>query len=140
MSRSTFPAPTEGSWSASPTKSSLQPGFIALSRLYMRMMSIIDTSSTTTASHSSGLDGPRPKRQPSSPGSNSSSLWIVRDRLPVASAIRLAALPVGAASCTFIFLASNKSMSTLRVVVFPVPGPPVKTITPDTKARSIASR
>ena len=54
-SRSTSPAPTEGSWSTSPTSSRCAPGGIALTSLLARIRSSMEASSTTTRSASSGL-------------------------------------------------------------------------------------
>ena len=51
---------------------------------------------------------------------------MVFDSRPITSVILLAALPVGAASKTFLSICSKRSTKTLVVVVFPQPGPPVK--------------
>ena len=56
-SRSTSPAPTEGSWSTSPTSSRCAPGGTALTSLLARITSTIEVSSTTTRSASSGCVG-----------------------------------------------------------------------------------
>ena len=56
-SRSTSPAPTEGSWSTSPTSSRCAPGATALMSLLARITSTIEVSSTTTRSASSGFVG-----------------------------------------------------------------------------------
>ena len=53
-SENTFPAPTEGSWSASPTSTSRVPGRRARSRAENSARSTMDISSTITASASSG--------------------------------------------------------------------------------------
>ena len=95
MSRRTFPAPTLGSWSMSPTSTRRMCSGIAFIRLYIRMMSIIEHSSTISASPSSGFSSLR--LYPSC-GLNSSSRWMVLASIAVASLIRLEALPVGAAS------------------------------------------
>ncbi len=59
--------------------------------------------------------------------------------MPVVSLMRLAARPVGAASKIFIFLDLNDEIMPFTVVVLPVPGPPVSTITLAARALSIAS-
>ena len=53
-SENTFPAPTEGSWSASPTSTSRVPGRSARSSAENRDTSTMLISSTMTASASSG--------------------------------------------------------------------------------------
>lgn len=45
-SEKTFPAPTEGSWSGSPTRIRRQPGFNARSKDIINCKSTIDVSST----------------------------------------------------------------------------------------------
>ena len=57
---------------------------------------------------------------------------------PVNSVIRFAALPVGAPNRTFSPSNSNICMIAFKVVVFPVPGPPVKMRIPFSKAWQIA--
>jgi len=49
-SEKTFPAPTEGSWSGSPTRIRRQPGFNARSKDIINCKSTIDVSSTIIAS------------------------------------------------------------------------------------------
>ena len=56
--------------------------------------------------------------------------WIVLASLPVDSVMRFAALPVGAHRRTFLFIASNILIIDSIIVVLPVPGPPVITVTP----------
>ena len=85
----------------------------------------MDTSSTTTTSALSGWSWSCWNRP--SPGLNSSILWMVFASRPVASDSFLAALPVGAASITLSLRASRMERTALRIVVFPVPGPPVMT-------------
>ena len=48
---------------------------------------------------------------------------------PVASESRLAARPVGEASAYFIPCVSRVVIKAFKQVVFPVPGPPVRTLT-----------
>ena len=134
----TFPGPTDGNWSASPTIISLVPSLI--SKLFISIISIIDASSTIITSPSSGSPSPLPKNEFSlslTPISN--NLCIVFASLPVDSVILLAALPVGAAKRTFIPLFSYISIIHLIIVVFPVPGPPVIISIPFSKAPNIAS-
>ena len=59
--------------------------------------------------------------------------------IPMASPIRLAARPVGAASSTVFPDKVNRSMIAFIVVVLPVPGSPVITQNFDETARRIAS-
>ena len=88
------------------------------------------------ASPTKGLSGflPHP-----SLGVNSNSRCIVLAEWPVASLIRLAARPVGAASMTSRLASSMAAMTPCVVVVFPVPGPPVSIITFERRAVSMAS-
>ena len=60
--------------------------------------------------------------------------------LPLVSAIRLAALPVGAASTQEIFNSSKICRMAWITVVLPVPGPPVTTVKPEVTALRMASR
>ena len=131
ISLSTFPAPTEGNWSLSPTKITLVPNFIALSKLYIKIMSTIDTSSTIITSEFIGSSSSLKKVKSSSVENPiSSNLCIVFASLLEVSLILFAALPVGAAKVTLLPLFSNISMIALMVVVLPVPGPPVIINTP----------
>ncbi|VIG04902.1 Uncharacterised protein [Clostridioides difficile] len=131
MSLSTFPAPTEGNWSLSPTKITLVPNFIALSKLYIKIMSTIDTSSTIITSEFIGSSSSLKKVKSSSVENPiSSNLCIVFASLLEVSLILFAALPVGAAKVTLLPLFSNMSIIALIVVVLPVPGPPVIINTP----------
>ncbi len=126
MSRSTFPAPTAGSWSVSPTRSRRMDSGTAFNSAFIRIISIIEHSSTTRTSPSSGFfsffwypsGGLQPSRR-----------CIVSAFIPAVSDSRFAALPVGAASSTFRPYARKAAIIPCVVVVFPVPGPPVKTIT-----------
>ena len=63
-------------------------------------------------------------------GTSSSMRWMVLASYPVASVIRLAARPVGAARSISIPSISKYRMIVLMVVVLPVPGPPVITNSP----------
>ena len=81
-------------------------GRIAFKSAANRRMSTIDISSMMTQSASSGLCSLRSNRACTKPPSSglpftSSSRWIVFASYPVASLMRLAARPVGAAHTTF---------------------------------------
>src|SRR6185312_471983 len=76
-SRSTSPAPTEGSWSTSPTSSRCAPGGTALTSWLARITSTIEVSSTTTRSASRGLSA---SKDGSPPGRRASSRWMVADQ------------------------------------------------------------
>src|SRR5207244_2528322 len=91
-SRSTSPAPTEGSWSTSPTSSRCAPGGTALTSLLARMTSTMEVSSTTTRSASSGWSA---SKDGSPPGRSCSSRWMVAASWRASSASRLAGQPVG---------------------------------------------
>src|SRR5437016_4842702 len=95
-SASTWPGPTEGSWSVSPTTKRAALSGTAFTRACISMTSTMDVSSTTNRSQSSGLSSPRLKPPPF--GSTSRSRWMVLASKPVASVMRLAARPVGAQS------------------------------------------
>ena len=86
----------------------------------------MDASSTTTRSASSGRSR---SYAASPPGFSSSSRCTVDASVPVSSASRLAARPVGAASTTFAFLARASSTIERTVNDLPQPGPPVSTAT-----------
>ena len=64
---------------------------------------------------------------------------MVEAPLPVASSMRFAARPVGAAKAMERFRRSMASTMARRVVVFPVPGPPVMTRRWESTARMRAS-
>ena len=126
-SRSTFPGPTEGSWSASPTRiTGLGAGIAGEGFVEKRQIEPWRPSSTMIASaRRSGW--PRRKAVHVSP-EYSSSRWMVRP--PSRSPPGGASLPsrVGATGPKRHFalvLLDNG----LQVVVFQVPGPPVSTIT-----------
>lgn len=68
----------------------------------------------------------------------SSRRWIVFASIPLASDMRFAARPVGAARMISKPLALYTFMMLFVVVVFPVPGPPVNTIAFDDTAQWIA--
>ena len=84
----------------------------------------IEASSTISMSRPGiGSSGPREKP---SPGTYSSSRWIVLASAPVSSPSRRAALPVGAHSRTLRFWSRSRSTSARIVCVLPVPGRPVR--------------
>ena len=98
MSFNTHPGPTLGSWLTSPTRISLVPTEIALSREYISEISTIDISSTMITSASSGLLSSLSNPPlPSAPPFSSNIRWTVRASNPVVSLMRFAARPVGAA-------------------------------------------
>lgn len=124
---STFPGPTDGSWSTSPTRISVVVRETAFSRLLIRITSSIETSSTITTSASIGVTSISTSAFLSSSSMCliSSSLWIVLASIPEVSLSRLAARPVGAQSTTFASKLSRVFIMDFTIVVFPVPGPPV---------------
>ena len=124
--RSTFPAPTDGSWSVSPIRMRVALGRIACIKRFIKTSSTIDISSTITTSASSGLR--RFRLKPFSCGENSSRRCIVFASRPVVSLSRLAARPVGAVKAMRLPSASNSRIMPTVVVVLPVPGPPVRII------------
>ena len=91
----------------------------------------MEHSSTINASASNGFSSLR--LYPSF-GLYSNSRWMVLASMPVASLIRLAALPVGAASKILMPAVFKAAMMPWVVVVLPVPGPPVRIITLDSTA------
>ena len=104
----------------------------------------MEVSSTMTASASMGLSSSRAKRlysEISSPGCapNSSKRWMVLAGRIVAFSMRLAARPVGAARAVTMPLFSKIVSTWFRIVVLPVPGPPVMTQTGQ-EAASITAR
>jgi hypothetical protein len=137
MSASTWPGPTEGSWSMSPTISRAACSGTAFSSDCIRSTSTIELSSTTSRSQSSGFSSLRLK--PKAFGSNSSSRWMVLASMPVASVMRLAARPVGAQSRSFTPFAARMRRIEFTMVVLPTPGPPVITMSFERSARRIAS-
>ncbi len=140
-SPSTFPAPTDGSWSLSPTSISLHPMGRARSTLSKTYASTMDISSITRHSHSKGLRSLRLKKGWSRSSQSTWSIrWMVFDSSPVSSLILFAARPVGAANKTRSPACFSMRMMAFRVVVLPVPGPPVSISTPCSMAAFIASR
>ena len=129
ISFNTLPGPTDGSWSTSPTRISLVPGITADKSACIRFRSTMDISSIMITSVSSGfslfLKNPPTLFSSSGFPLTSSSLWIVWASYPVASVIRFAARPVGAARRILIPSLSKNWIIVLIVVVLPVPGPPV---------------
>ena len=83
MSASTWPGPTEGSWSTSPTISSAASSGTAASSDRMSGTSTIEVSSTTSRPQSSGFSPSR--LNPPVRGSTSSRRWMVFASKPVAS-------------------------------------------------------
>src|SRR6476659_1813413 len=136
-SASTWPGPTEGSWSMSPTIRRAALSGTAFISDCISMTSTIEVSSITNRSQSSGLSSPRLKPPPL--GSTSSSRWIVLASKPVASVMRLAARPVGAHSRISVPFAARIRRMALTMVVLPTPGPPVITVTLDISARRTAA-
>ena len=88
-------------------------------------MSTMEASSMTRRSVASWLSSLR--RNPPVPGLTSRSRWMVWAGRPVASAMRRAARPVGAASRQRTCLEVRSASRVRRMVVFPTPGPPVMT-------------
>ena len=143
MSPSTAPASTEASWSLSPSRIRRARGGRARTSLAIRARSTMEASSTTRTSTGRGFS--RSCRKRTEPGLKPSSRWMViaspgmasrisrltgsRSRVRrMASCIRAAALPVGAASAIWSGRPAACSRSSARiritVVVLPVPGPP----------------
>ena len=143
MSFSTLPGPTDGSWSTSPTKMILEPRSTARRSACIRPISTMDVSSIIITSASMGLFSSRSKlwrRLSSFTKLIPSRRWMVCASMPVASVMRFAARPVGAASTTSCSSSCNIRSMALMVVVLPVPGPPVIISTPLLMASSTASR
>ena len=93
LTRSTFPGPTEGSWSGSPTMITSVSDGSALKRAWVRAKSIILNSSTTNSLQLSGFSSFRWKVKPAA---HSNKRWTVHAGMPESSCNRTAALPVGA--------------------------------------------
>ena len=123
MLRSTSPAPTDGSWSISPTNKTCVPGRTAFSRWFISSRSSIEASSTTKKSRSSGFSSLC--LNPST-GENSNKRWMVLAGCPVASERRFAARPVGEARAKRLRCSEIVAIKAFKQVVFPVPGPPVR--------------
>ena len=108
---------------------------MALSKAFRRSMSTMENSSTMRASPIRWLFAffwyPPAGLYPN-------SRWMVFASSPHASDILLAARPVGAARRTFMPLERNISTIPCVVDVFPVPGPPVKTMVLPSAACRIA--
>ena len=114
----------------------LVPGTIACRSAFIRYRSTMDISSMIITSVSNGLPALRSNmdafpffmsRSLSASPLISNIRWIVIASYPVASVIRFAALPVGAAKRISNPSCSKYWIIPLIVVVLPVPGPPVKT-------------
>ncbi len=138
MSARTWPGPTEGSWSTSPTSRSAARFGRAQTRAFTNRTSTIDVSSTTRRSQPSGFVSSRLK--PPFFGSVSSRRWIVFASTPVVSVRRFAARPVGAQRATATPFATSIFRIELTSVVLPTPGPPVMTRALLDPARRSASR
>ena len=141
-SPNTFPAPTLGSWSGSPTSTSRQPGRSAASSARISARSTIEVSSTITASASKGSFSFFVKV--TSPVCSfqlmPSRRWMVCASLPHSSPMRLAARPVGAQSSTSSPMRSKSATMPRTLVVLPVPGPPVRISSSSCAASSTACR
>jgi hypothetical protein len=123
-SASTWPGPTEGSCSMSPT---IKKGGLVRHRLHERLhQHDID--------HGGLVDNQQVTVEPTS-----SSRWMVLASKPVASVIRFAARPVGAHSRRLVHFAARIRRMALTIVVLPTPGPPVVTNTLDISASRIAA-
>ena len=138
MSASTWPGPTEGSWSTSPTMSSAAASGTARNSERINRTSTMLASSTTRRSQSRECSSVR--RNSPVRGSVSNRRWMVFASSPVLSDSRLAALPVGAQSATRTCLAIRIFRIELTRVVLPTPGPPVITSTLLERAIRTASR
>ena len=100
----------------------------------------MDSSSMTKQSHSRGLRSFLVNTGRSCSSQSTWSIrWMVLASSPVSSLMRLAARPVGAARNTFSPASFSRWMMALRVVVLPVPGPPVSSSTPCSMAARMAS-
>ncbi len=133
------PGPTDGSWSTSPTSTSLVPGRTAARKLLIKSTSIMEVSSKIMTSASIGALSLRSNAIYPWVKFTPRSRWMVFASRPVVSAILFAARPVGAARATRNPSASKTLSIVLTVVVFPVPGPPVRTTTELLTAFSTAS-
>ena len=141
ISFKTFPAPTEGSWSLSPTIINLVLEDKASVKCFINIISTIDISSIIKTSQSSGFSEFLAKQLPTSstPGVISKRRWMVLASNPQTSLILFAALPVGAANITLLCSIFIALIIVFIIVVFPVPGPPVITKAAVWKARLTAS-
>ena len=123
ISANTLPGPILGSWSASPTNTTRIRSGTACNRWYMSLISIMEHSSTIRRSPLIGFNSSRPN-VPSVFASK--RRWMVSAGVWVTSSSLFAARPVGAVSMTFFPL--NALIIPDTVVVFPVPGPPVRIV------------
>ena len=139
MSPSTWPGPTDGSWSTSPTRISAARGGTARSSACISGTSTIDVSSTTSRSHVERVRARRAgsRRAPDRPraaGGSSS---------PRGRCSPTAAWPRGRSARrarAWTPLARRISRIAFTSVVLPTPGPPVMTRTFERSASRIASR
>ena len=119
----TLPAPTDGSWSVSPTHVTDAPDGMAARRSSARLTSTIDVSSNMNTSPSSRFSSLKVKRLVT--GFHLRSRCTVIAGAPTDSAMRFAARPVGAARTTLRRRAEYISTRARMIVVLPTPGPPV---------------
>ena len=123
----------------SPTKTIEELTGIASTSLAVISISIMEASSTMIMSPEIGLFLSCSKlRYPSSCFVYFNNLWIVDAGIPVLSSSLFAALPVGAQRTTLFSIAFAISTTDFMIVVFPVPGPPVITVTLFLKTSSTA--
>ena len=100
----------------------------------------MDISSITRHSHSRGLRSLRLKKGWSRSSQSTCNIrCMVLDSSPVSSLMRFAARPVGAANRTLSPACFSMRIMAFKVVVFPVPGPPVSISTPCSMAAFMAS-
>ena len=162
ISASTAPASTDASWSGSPTSSSRLSGRSASSSRAISVSDTIDVSSTTITSWGnrfsrwwrnrdelSGRDrNSRCSVDAFSSGRRSrSTASSLSTSNCTASSSLAAALPVGAASAIRSgglpdsdACSASRASSRATVVVLPVPGPPVSTVSDCVRATSAAVR
>ena len=138
MSASTWPGPTDGSWSTSPTSMTAACGGTARSSACISGTSTIDISSTTSRSHSSGCDSCR-----LNPPVRRVHLEQAVDRLRLEAGRLRQPLGRAAGRRARAPPATPRAPTTARIafssVVLPTPGPPVMTRNFDATARRSAS-
>ncbi len=151
-SANTAPDSTAASWSLSPSRMMRAAGGTASSRRVASARSSIEASSTTSASMGNGFAASCAKPA----GVMPSRRWTVDEsrgifsrkasgrccaRWRMASVMRAAALPVGAASAMRQpgSSATRQASRLTTVVVLPVPGPPLITVSRPRSASAAAS-